>query len=284
MGEGRPTEQGMAAVQGGALAYEVRGAGPSLTLLHPDGLDRRMWDDQFAAFADRYRVLRYDARGHGASPRSLERRAPVRDMVGLLRAAGIGPTALLGIDVGGGTAIDFALARPDLVTALVLVASSLPGWLPPGRDMRDMMAVMFEKMAPMMPALERAVATGDPTDLIEAIMDDPAMALTRPAARERVRAMLTDNIHQFLPPFSPPPLPTGPPASARLDAIRAPTLVLVGERDNPAYREVAEAIATGVAGARLVVVPDAPRLINMERPEEFNRIVLDFLGGVLKPA
>ena len=102
MGAGGATEQGMAPVQGGDLAYEVRGAGPPLTLLHMDGLDRRMWDDQFAAFAARYRVLRYDARGHGASARSLERRAPVRDLVGLLRAAGVGPTALLGIDEGGG--------------------------------------------------------------------------------------------------------------------------------------------------------------------------------------
>lgn len=282
MGAGRATEQGRATVQGGDLYYEVRGAGPPLTLLHADGLDRRMWDDQFAAFAEHYRVLRYDARGHGASARSTARRAPVRDLIGLLRAVGGGPTALLGIDGGGATAIDLALARPDLVTALVLVAPGLNGWQPPDRDM---MEVIFEKMAPIMPVWERAVSTGDPTDLIAAIMADPATmpAPAHAAARERVRAMLTDNIHLYLaPPAS--PLPIDPPASQRLDAIRAPTLLLVGERDDPLYREVAETVAKGIAGARLVVVPDAPRLMNMERPAAFNRLVLAFLRDVLQPA
>ncbi len=193
---------------------------------------------------------------------------------------GVGPTALLGVDGGGATAIDLALARPDLVTALVLVAPRLTGWQPPGWNL----ALILEKMAPVMLALERAMATGDPTDFIAAGMDDPAAMPAHAAARERVRAMLTGNIHLYLPPFSPPPLPTDPPASQRLDAIHAPTLILVGERDNPLYREVSEKVAAGIAGARLVVVPDAPRLMNMERPEEFNRIVLDFLRDAVEPA
>lgn len=279
MSEGLSTVQGMATVQGGDLYYELRGAGPPLTLLHTDGLDRRMWDDQFAAFADHYRVLRYDERGHGASARTTARRAPVRDLADLLRAVGVGPTALLGIDGGGATAIDLALARPDLVTALILVAPRLTGWQPPGWKLE----LILEKMAPIMPVWERAVRTGDPTDLIAAFMDDPAVALTHAAARERVHAMLMGNAHLYLaPPAS--PLPTDPPASQRLDAIHAPTLILVGERDDPLYREVAETVAAGIAGARLVVVPDAPRLMNMERPEEFNRLVLDFLRDVVEPA
>jgi len=76
------------------------------------------------------------------------------------------------------------------------------------------------------------------------------------------------------------PLPLEPFAITRLEEIRAPTLAIVGDQDVPAIREITNLIATRVPGAKKHVITNAAHLPNMERPEEFNRIVLEFLHSV----
>src|SRR4051794_14763103 len=119
---------GFADVNGTRLFYAITGAGPPLTLIHGFSLDARMWDDQLAALAQRYRVLRYDARGFGRSavPGS-ERYSHAEDLRALLEYLEIEHTALIGFSMGGGIAISVALAYPALVDALIVASSLLPG-------------------------------------------------------------------------------------------------------------------------------------------------------------
>src|SRR2546423_13431038 len=130
-GKGRPAMQaraGFADVSGTRLYYELAGAGPPLVLIHGFSLDSRLWDEQFAAFARRHLVLRYDLRGFGRSaPPRGERYAHTHDLRALLEHLGVGPGVLLGLSLGGRVAIDFALEHPDLTRALIPVDAMLGG-------------------------------------------------------------------------------------------------------------------------------------------------------------
>src|SRR4051794_40809920 len=119
---------GFADVNGTRLFYAITGAGPALVLIHGFSLDARMWDDQFAAFAQRYRVLRYDARGFGRSAvPGAERYSHADDLLALLEYLDIGQAALIGFSLGGGIAISLALAAPAAVSSLIVAGSLLPG-------------------------------------------------------------------------------------------------------------------------------------------------------------
>ncbi|MBI1742483.1 alpha/beta fold hydrolase [Candidatus Acetothermia bacterium] len=123
MTELRRSDSGFAPVKGTKLYYEVAGNGHPLVLLHAGGLDSRMWDDQFSVFSEHFRVIRYDMRGFGKSlvgdiPFSFH-----QDLYDLLKYLYIERTHVLGLSRGATIAIDFTLAYPQMVDALILVAS-----------------------------------------------------------------------------------------------------------------------------------------------------------------
>jgi len=106
---------GFAEVNGTSLFYEVAGTGNTLVLIHGFGVDSRMWDDQFETLAQYYRVLRYDARGFGRSalPTS-SGYTHQTDLKALLEHLEIASANILGLSMGGGVAINFALAYPEM--------------------------------------------------------------------------------------------------------------------------------------------------------------------------
>lgn len=130
MSESRQPARGFAELNGAKLYYEVTGARHPLVLLHEGIADSRMYDDQFNAFAQHYRVVRFDLRGFGQSdlPPSDEPVALHEDLYGLLAFLGIKKTYVLGMSMGGAIALDFALAHPAMVDALILVAPGVSGY------------------------------------------------------------------------------------------------------------------------------------------------------------
>lgn len=266
---------GFAGVDGIGLYYETQGHGHPLVLIHMEGLDRRMWDDQVSVFAAHYRVIRFDLPGYGKSARSEERRSPARDVYGLLRFLGIEAAYVLGASLGGATALDLTLEHPEVVDALILAAPGLGGYLPSSEAL--------DQYQQTMPLFMTAASAGDAAGLVTLLMDEPFSAPAptpdHAMARQRMRDILTDNVPVFLSP-PPPSVHLDPPTSTRLSDIHAPTLILLGDRDAPAAREIAATLEAGIAGARLIAVPGAPHLINLDQPETFNRLVLDFLGHV----
>ena len=268
--ENAAPESGFAHVNGTRLFYEIAGAGPPLVLIHGFGLDTRMWDDQFAAFAQRHRVLRYDARGFGQSavPAS-EPYAHADDLRALLEYLEIERAALLGFSLGGGIAISFALAYLDAVRALIVAGSTLPG-----RRWGAELAASFGDVW----AAGRAsgVAAARERWLRHTLF---VPILERPAPAARFIRMVSDYSGWEWVNADPQRIPRPSPAE-RLGEIRAPTLVLVGERDMPDFRAIAELVGREVPGARGVVVSGAGHVINMEAPEVFNQQVLDFLSLV----
>jgi pimeloyl-ACP methyl ester carboxylesterase len=116
--------------EGARLYVEEAGDGHAVVFLHPGLWDCRTWDPQFELFADRYHVVRYDARGYGRSTRPEPGVAysHVRDLLAMLDDSGIDRAALVGCSMGGTNEVDFVLEHPDRVLALVLVAAGVDGF------------------------------------------------------------------------------------------------------------------------------------------------------------
>src|SRR5215207_6436149 len=111
-----------------ALAYDEAGAGHPLALVHAGIVDRRMWDPVWDAFAARYRTIRHDMRGYGDTPLPNGSHAGWRDLASLLRELEATPAHVIGASAGGSTALELAIAEPELVDRLVLVAPGFAGW------------------------------------------------------------------------------------------------------------------------------------------------------------
>jgi pimeloyl-ACP methyl ester carboxylesterase len=257
---------GTADVGGARLYYETAGKGDPIVLLHAGGIDRRMWDDQFEAFAAHRTVVRYDARGSGNSDLPEGPFALHEDLFALMRSLSIERADLVGCSLGGKTAIDFAIEHPEMVRALVLVGSGLSG--------HEFSEAYRQRLAP----LASAILNRDVSAFVRAYLDDDTLAPSEEytAARLSVAEMLEESfagVGAATSLWRPPE----PPAAERLVEIAAPALVVVGERDADEIHAIAKLLVAGIRGAKHVVIPGGHHLVNMEWPEEFNRIVSEFL-------
>ena len=128
MSGGQATQSGFAEVNGARLYYEVAGQGHPLVLTHEGIGDSSMYDDQFGAFTQKYKTIRYDMRGFGQSSVPSAPFSYSEDLYGLLRFLGIEQAHVLGMSMGGAVTIDFTLSHLEMVSALVLAGSALGGF------------------------------------------------------------------------------------------------------------------------------------------------------------
>jgi len=268
---------GYAPVENGELYYEVAGVGHPLLLIHAGVADLRMWDDQFTAFAEHFRVIRYDTRGFGRSRTEPATFSDRQDIVDLLRYLGAARAHVIGISRGGRIAVDFTLEHPEMVSALIPTAAGLSGY-----DHQATGAeVDLSRMAEQMDAAWEAKDWERLVDLeVRYWVDGPRQPEGRAptAVREKVRAMGLNNYRTQT--VEPAPRPLDPPAIGRLGEIVAPTLVLVGDLDEPACLVTADLMATDIPGTRKVVFPGVAHMVPMEAPEAFCREVLAFLDAL----
>ena len=257
-----------AEVDGARLWWEAAGEGPGVVLLHNGIADSRMWDRQQRTFAERFRVVRYDMRFFGRSDRPQGRPFSERDdLAAVLDAAGLDRVALVGNSLGGRVGLDFALERPERVWALVLVASGLGGAALAGVYTREQEA-----------EYEEALARGD-YDRAVAIDLDVWAPL---GADETLRRLVLDNVHVGLLDESSAPVGLKPPAAERLGDVGAPTLVVTGDRDVQRLDEIGDELERGIPGARRARFRDADHLVSLRVPDEFDRLVLEFLEQALR--
>lgn len=271
----QPSDTGFAEINGAQLYYEVAGAGKPVVFSHAAIADNRMWDDQFAAFAERYRVIRFDHRSMGRSSMPPGPFALREDIYGLMRFLDVERAALIGCSMGGSAVLDCALAHPEAVAALVLVGSGVSG--------QQISEEEQQQGAAIFGPIEAAIKRGDFDEANELELRLWVDGLRRtsaqvnPAVRERAREMNLNDLkrgHEFELGQS---QPLEPPAIGRLGEVRCPTLVVVGDEDVPPIVATADLLARSISGARKAVIHDAAHLPNMEHPAEFNRLVLDFL-------
>ncbi len=262
-------DQGMAPILGTTLYYDISGEGYPLVLIHAGIANNRMWDAQFAAFAAHYRTLRYDMRGHGQSVPAPVDFSHWQDLSDLLDYLEIEQAHLVGISMGGGVAINFALERPERVGALVLVSSAPPGFQHGGPPRYHKEAAEAFQAGDFVAAAEFEVRVWvdgprrGPDDL------DPEL-------RDAVRDMDITDLKYDAAGVGREVKPQ-PPAVERLEQIVAPTLVLFGELDQPFILAGSRLLAERIPAARTASIPNVGHLLNMEDPQTFNRLVLGFL-------
>jgi len=245
---------------------EIEGEGPWIVLCHALACDLGMWDEQMPRLREHFRVLRFDARGHGSSsvpaaPYTFDQMA--RDIEGLLTAFDIDRAHLVGISLGGMVAQEFVLAYPQRVTSLVLCDTT--SRYPEGTD-----KVWLERIA-----MVRAEGTAP---LVEATLErwfTPPFRAARPDVMARIAAMIRNTSREGYIGCGAavPTIDT----TDRLGAIRCPTLVVVGEHDAGTPPAMAQTIQRGIAGAQLTVIESASHLCNIEQAEAFNDVLLEFL-------
>jgi 3-oxoadipate enol-lactonase len=257
------------------LYAEVAGSGPPVVLIHEGVCDSRMWDPQWESFQREHRVMRYDMRGFGRSPLVPGTYSHPADLIALLDELALGPAALVGVSLGGGVALQLAVARPDLVSALVLVGSGVRG--------HDWSEEVTQAWAEEEAAFER----GDLDAVVEVNLrtwvDGPhrSPGEVDPEVRRKVGEMQRRALELYL--------EGGDEAEEealvldigeRLGEISVPTLVLVGELDVADMHTVAHRLEQEIPGARRGTIDGVAHVPSMERPAEFDELVLGFLAQV----
>ena len=254
---------------GHRIAYERQGEGPPLVLLHGYVGDGRMWRPQIDALSDEFTVVAWDAPGYGGSsdpPEDCALSDFADCLAAFIDALDLGRPHVIGISFGGGLALELFSRHPALPLTLVL-ASAYAGWagslpaevveerlqqalrladLPPERLVEELLPTMFTDSAP--------------AELVEEFAT--SMREFHPAGlRANSRAFAAADLRDVLP------------------RVNVPTLLLYGDMDVRAPSSVARAIHAEIPGSRLVFIPGAGHVCNVDAPERFNSEVRAFLGS-----
>ncbi|MGG3560304.1 alpha/beta hydrolase [Neobacillus rhizosphaerae] len=267
-------QTGYAEINGATLFYEIKGEGRPVLLLHGFPLDSRMWDDQFEEFSKYYRVIRFDYAGCGKSSHHDEDFSLVEDAKNLLFYLGVAKVDLVGLSVGGNLAMDFTLAYPEMVDKLIVASSGLLGWSDYSLERQTYnkeVNELFQKES-----LEAAVEL-----MSKAWVAGPFRSIDEinPAIIEKYAAMLTGNLTRengtgkmILPKTKTMEL---------VGNITVPTLIISPDIDFPDFSAISKFLHERITDSQLVVIPGTAHMMNMEKPLEFNQLVVEFLNRTL---
>jgi len=265
--------EGYAEVNETRLYYELTGRGEPLVLVHGWSFDTRCWDDQFPAFSQHFKVLRYDLRGFGRSdvPQVGAAYSHTNDLVALLDHLDLERVHLLGHSFGGRIAIDFALRYPERMLSLLLPDAAV--------DLSDPPAL--EELSAWIGGTWRA---GREKGVAAArqiwLQGSPfAPAMDNAHASAKVRQMVEDYSGWHWQNDNPSVGIDSYPRE-RLADIGLPTLIVLGLLNPQYYHEVAAIQHQYIPNSTFVTMPGVGHALNIEDPAEFNRIVLEFLGAV----
>ncbi len=268
------SESGFCEVDGGRVYYEMEGSGPALALIHAGVANLRQWDEQVPAFAERYRVIRYDSRTFGKTTTDNVEVSNRGDLAALLDHLQVERAAILGLSRGGQIAVDFTLDYPKRATALIAVAAGISGFDAPTTP---------EEQA-LWDEYERRYEAGDWEWVVDtetaAWVDGPGQPPDRVPAeiRKRVHDWIADGYKDHAnEELTSKPL--DPPAVTRLGEIGVPTLIMVGDLDTVGTVAACHKLADEIPGARLEVFRGVAHMVNLEQPARFTELVLEFLDG-----
>jgi len=246
----------------GGIAYDVQGSGPVVVLLTGSNLDRRMWNREAEWLSKTCTVVRYDLRAHGESDTATTEFSHLKDLTGVLDTLKIQKATLIGLSAGAFIALDAALDIPDRVERVVLAGPGVSGYT--------------GKVPPTFPPeMYTAIQAKEYRRVSEILLQSPVFAVA-PESQALVRQMVTDNERLWT--VDRALMKLQPPTLGRLEQLRVPALVVVGEKD-VFQQDHAELIAARVSGARLVRIPGGTHIVNLSSPKEFEAAVSAFLSG-----
>jgi pimeloyl-ACP methyl ester carboxylesterase len=272
-----PTQSrsGFVSINGAQLYYEIAGHGQAFVMIHAGVADSRQWNNEFTHFVQNYRVLRYDIRGYGQSEPVDGEFSNLGDLTALLDHLKFDePLTLMGCSMGGGLAMDFALANPTRVKAIIMVGSGPSGLeldVPDSPKFAEAEAAYNAGDIDLLTELETQIwfdGDGRAPDQVNPTMRQLAydmnhLALVHDAKGLGKRVPGTDK-----------------PAAPRLSELTCPVLIIVGEHDTPYILAAADYMLENIPAVQKVVIDDAAHLPNMDHPAQFQQIVSAFLQNL----
>ena len=247
------------------IAYERVGQGPPLVFVHGAAVDSRMWRPQLVALADEFTVVAWDEPGAGRSsdvPSDFALVDYADCLAALIDALDLGPAHVAGLSWGGTVALELYRHRPERVATLLLV-DTYAGWkgsLPELEvrarleGVRQMLAAGDHLFDPTLPGLFAGEPPAESVALLDAMAAD-----VRPESMKTALHLMAETDQRDL-----------------LPRIQVPTLLIWGELDARSPLSVARQFQDAVPDAKLVVIPDAGHVSNLEQPEQFNDAVREF--------
>lgn len=265
----KKNETGCKLVNGTRLYYETRGEGQPLVFIHDFSLDNRMWDDQFYYFSKWYQCIRFDLRGYGQSALPGPQYYSFHnDLKSLLESLDVNePVILVGLSMGGLVAIDFALQFPGLTKAIALAGTQIEGY--PYKSFKlDMLFTKAKKKG-----IDYAKRKWFSHELF---------------AHARKNKPVSESLWQMIHFYSgwhlvdKPALSIEEPSAwDNLENINTPALIILGDLDLPDFKEISQAAAFRIPGAKKVVLENTGHISNMENPGAFNKELQNFLSALL---
>ena len=260
-------------VNGITIAYSDQGTGLSIVFLHDFPLNRTMWAQQVDALASEFRVITVDLRGHGESDAPLWRYTldqSADDVSALLDHLAIQQALFVGLSMGGYILFAFYRKYAARVKGMILADTRAQADTAEGRDGRFQMAQTAYKKGPS------AIA-----DIMIPNLLSPATIQAKPEVVQNVRAMIENNqISGIAGDLM--AMAERPDSLPLLPQISCPTQLIVGELDQATPPSDAKLMTENIPGARLVIIPHAAHLTNLEQPETFNQIVASFASELGK--
>jgi pimeloyl-ACP methyl ester carboxylesterase len=269
----RLVTKGFAEVNDTRLYYEIVGKGHPLVLIHGFTCNTKVWDDQFEVFAKHFKVMRYDMRGFGKSalPTIGKEYSHTEDLKALLNQLGIDYAYIIGSSMGGRIALDFTLEYPEVTKALILVDSSVGGYQGWSKT-----SVKSDE------SFEKKVKEKGWEVAKESWTKTPSfrkLAWEKPDVALRRKQMMFDysGWHYV---NADPCRNLDPPAIGRLQEIKVPTLIIVGESDSQDFHRIATILKKKIRNSKRITIKEAGHLPSMSAPKEFNEAVTSFLANV----
>jgi 3-oxoadipate enol-lactonase len=242
-------------VDGGEIwAHDTGGDGTPVVLVHPGWGDSAIWEPVLAALDARHRIIRYDNRGYGRSPAPAVPYTLLGDLTAVLDHLGVARAVLVGHSGGGGPAVGLALAQPERVQALVLVAPGVQDYPWPEDD-------------PYFGEFGSLFTAGDRDGLVDLGLRTWAAAGADPAAQAQIRSAVDAFFRQG--DFERP----DPPVYHRLGEIRVPSVLVIGDREHPMVRDCGDRLAAAIPGCGVIVIPGADHLLPLRAPDRLAGII-----------
>ncbi len=271
--------KGLVEVNGTRLFYEMAGSGETIVLVHGNEGDRRHWDFQFMPLAKDFRVIRYDVRGYGKSamPDPEEPYTDYEDLKALLDYLGIDKAHMCGLSMGSGIVVDFAIAYPGMCRSLIPVGPWADGY---GigefqSPASDSLFVVMGRAA----SIAREKGAKEATDYFWTRNSQFKQTVRSEKALMHVLnvgydyswwGFINESKRQSLQPF----------AITRLNQIGMPTLVITAEYDLEVCKEIVKIMGREIKGSEVIAFKDAGHMMNLEKPEEFNRALVNFINRI----
>ena len=250
------------------IYYETFGAGDPIVLIHAGVTDSRMWNFQIKDLSKHFRIVRYDMRGFGKSSTPDSIFNPNLDLLAILDSCDIDKANLVGISLGALQAIDFTINYPNRVKSLIISGPGFP-------DLPSSPEALTKQIE-----FNKIVKEQGPDSAIYTMLNDPFWSQSLPSkafpkARSLFEQILQENKRSFTVNWQLRKISTG--LKDRLSEIKCPTLLFRPENEMPSMVSISDTIKNRINGVHIFEIKKASHLLNMEFPDQFNKVIIDFI-------